>query len=128
MDKSIEWWRVVPMRHHFDIAFISDIQHKSAAIDITHIRAIWTIRKHIGVVRAKACVEFLGETLWWWRLIAFACTGIPPTTNLNRLGRIRDIQDAIKLVIQWIARLEISRTRRHMQIVAIDKPHRMHTS
>ncbi len=116
------------MRHHFDIALVGDIQHKCAAIDVTHIRAIGTIRKHIGVVCAKACVEFLGETLWWWRLIAFACTGIPPTAHFNWLGRIRDIQNAIELVIQWIARLKISRARRHMQIVAIDKPHRMHAS
>jgi hypothetical protein len=105
-----------------------DVQHEGAAIDVADVGAVRPLGEHVGVVGAKAHVELLRQPRRRRRLVAFARAGIPPAPCLHRLRRVRDVEDAVELVVERVARGEVRRAGRHVDGPAVDEPQRVHAA
>ena len=126
--EAVERRRGVPGRHHLDVRRVGNVQHEGAAVDVAHVGAVGLLREDVGVVGPKAHVERLGQSRGRRRRVTFSCAGHPPAALLERARRVRDVEDAVALVIQRVARLEVARTGGHVQRGGLHEPHRVHTA
>src|SRR5437763_1200279 len=56
------------------------------------------------------------------RRVAFARTRTPPAADLDRTGGVAHVDDAVELVVEGVARLDVCGAARHVHEFAVDKP------
>ena len=119
---------MVPVRGDLDVRWLGDVEHDSAAVDVAHIGAVGTLRKHIGVVRPEAGVKLRRQARRRRCGVTHARARVPPAPGLYRFGRVGDVNDAVNLVVFGVVRLKVRRARRHVHRLAIHKPDRVNAT
>ncbi len=117
--------RVRPARDQPRPRAVGNIDHHGAAVEVAEIAAVGALGIDVGVVRAKAGVEFRRQALRRRRIVAFHGARQVPASERQRLRRVAHVDDAVDLVVLRIARLELRVGASHVHRGAVDEPQRM---
>ena len=113
------------MRDHAWPREIGDREDHGPAVDITEISPVRPFRIHIRVVGPVTCVadvEGSRMSRRHWSFIPIMRARIPPAAKFRRLGRIRDVDGAVELIVEEIARRNLRSAGRHMHRPAVHEP------
>ena len=116
--------RVFPVGNHLRLGLVGNIEDQRSAVEVGHVGAVRMLRQDVDVVRTVAAVEF-GVTRGRRRRVALVRAGIPPAADFGRLRWIAHVDDAVELEVIRMRRLEITRARGQVHVLAVDEPHAM---
>ncbi len=118
--------RVRPRRDQLRVGLVRDVEHEHAAVDISEIEPVRTLRIDVGVVRAIALVERVARRRH--HVVALLGAGHVPAADLDRLRRVAHVDAAIELVVVGMRRQEVGRARGAMHVFAVAEPELMHAA